>query len=305
MKLYYYFIISLFFFSIVTAFDEQTQAICGGDSELKILCNGQVEQLYEIPEFVDVSILFPDGTDISSPTFTLIVNASNILLCNYSIDNVANISIGAVNHYFTNPVSVVDGNHIIDIWCRDTFNLNNSYHDSIGFYVYTITSPGGGGDSTIPIKLYRMLIFGNAWILNESNIVNVHIFDISGNFIDPNFVNMTIISKVNLNSQNILRTSRGKYRGVFNISDSDTSEVIINITAVEDSKTISNLFTINIEAPSTIDEIKNYILYSTSRIGSFYKKYYLYIWIILVALLILLLYLLYYLLSNRINKMQK
>jgi len=282
--------------NMISASPEEIRSICGGNSEIKILCNGQIEQLYEIPTQLNVSIVVPDGiTNITTSPFTLQVKINNdIGFCNYSLNNGTNTTMNGVDYTFSAPLSVSDGNNFVNIWCRDTFNLNNSYHKYLLFSVKIATQGGGSSGGSTPIKLYKIAIFGESWKFNELNNVDVYVYEILDNLIDPDSINITIIDNISINSQSIIRKNQGKYRGIFNISKSNLKSIRLNITAKESLKVVSEEFVVFTEKISTFEELQNFTTQSLGKVSSVWKKYWLYIILFLLFLLIIVLFCIFF-----------
>lgn len=210
----------------------------------------------------NITIAFPDGSDINTYSFDAKINLDKTGICNYTIDSGANLSLGTAVS-FVKSLTLADGGHKLTVFCTDIFG-NGPSNDTIDFLVRAYTSPDGGsstpddGDGTISndtVSLYDIEVKNDNWYFKINNIIEVSVFDIDKNPIDPERITIEIIDDSELDySRNLIRKDIGEYNGIFNIKETNVTNILVNITVSEKFKTVSQISNITMSTETGFDK---------------------------------------------------
>lgn len=247
--------------TFTSAFDE-FEIICGGGDEFQILCiggdefgagGGQTFVLDIIPPTLTIN--FPDGSDIRTPTTLLRVTLNEAGSCNYSINDVSNITlpVRSGNVFETTITTPSNGINLFTFYCNDTTgNLATASVTSNIRQAVSIPEGGevtGSGQSIIK----NVTLFHDDWIRGRENILFANIFGINGN--------LTPVSEIDFILENVEhdleveRLSIGVYRAKFFILD-NVSEVTIRVVAKQSFRTREAEITIPIGELTFLSKVK-------------------------------------------------
>lgn len=263
-----------------TIVNNSEQILSFGAYNFSVLRNDTVNYTYIFneSEFIIVDTIFPtitiknpavDDEETSNP-IRLLVETSEEAICDYSLDNATNVSLGT-DDYFSEYFNLTNGEHSFRVFCNDTFGNQNLTGAVVDFYVNIFTAGAidtsqGASSGTVTITqevitLDSVNITWDDFYFNQSAYVYVTPYDIDGNIINITSINISILDNIEYKQGVITRQVDGTYRQSFNIltpeKDVNITQFTISVIATQGLKTITDEKVILITEPSFLEQLKS------------------------------------------------
>jgi len=266
----------------------------------------------------ETTILYPDGSDVNSLTMTLHIINDEISSCNYSFDNITNISMTtADNLTFYDIVTVPgDGNHIVYFYCFDNSPANNLNMTQQSFLAREWVGGGSAvaGGLLVNITLDDVdTIFEPLWLFTKKYSVNAIPIDKYNNIVNLTNINIKIIEDILIKESDIRLLTDKSYKRDFTVKEQNITNLTIYIEATQYDKTIIKTKNVLISEMSFADKLENRILKWYNFFAGFFSRekleklkiWILKYWLIFIFFMILVMFILVLALIKRKKKEQK